>query len=647
MKPKIFIGSSAESIDVAHVLQSNLDSAGVAEVTVWDQDIFLPSRYALESLLATLRVTGFGIFVFSPDDQTKLRGEEYQTARDNVIFELGLFIAGLGKEQTAIVMPKNMEQFHMPSDLMGLSVATYDANRDDGNLAAALNPACEKIKKMLLKPLNRACGYLVRYVGREEPSLIGVGCNATVSFERAYKLLLYMFQNEKFDEFRAFDLAFERWGELLRPDHVQTFNIANEIIESMSSLFSQNRCKNFRRILVISYDQLRSGAALQVFQKFQEQEAEWRLLYKDLIIETRVFIYPDKSNPETRQKIRRLHDFALFSSKEESLAIVETTLTAPTDRVENPECQVVTVNDKLDMLKAGFEDFWEPSRIMSAMIDVLSQEQSGAIGKPAAEAFKRFSDVCPGNTERCAIVIEAGYFDLRTPTDEDRFHHLDDAFWLFEAVQTSCKNLDGNIFLDTFINDFNSDNVCNIKACGEDINFEAEDNRKTIIHDLLSTIKTRYKSYNLSTEDFEIFGMRKTRNKVTKVIKKALLNSKAGIHEKNFCDTIVDIYIDTDAEHILIGHRDTDANLITSLCTALMAQHYFDLYAFALKKKPKLKELWIFDFNRFTERDSVRKGAEVSFKLHSWPNDVSLHIVNCIYNPDGKTGTIELVNGPR
>lgn len=644
MKPRIFIASSDESLQVAYAIQTNLDN--IAEVTVWDQGIFSPSKYTLEALLDTLRQTDFGIFVFSPEDQTTLKNKEYQTVRDNVIFELGLFIAGLGIDQTAIIKQKDIELFHMPSDLLGLSVACY-SNRDDGNLKAALRPACEQIKQMLSKPLNRDCGYLVRYVSHEEPPLIGVDRNTTVNYERAYKLLIYMLQKEKFKDYMAFDLSFERWGELLCQNHMQTCNIANEIFESMTRLFYDHRCDNFRRILIVSPDQLNSKIAVQVLGKFQEQETAWRLQYKDLKVETKVYIYPDKNSPETRRKIQQLHDFALFYDQKESLAIVEMT-TSPIDYIENPESLIITAHHELEIKKNGFEDFWRASKKISSLLTVNSEEQAVTVGQPAQEAFNRFNKVCRSKTEQCAIVIETGYFDLRTPNDEDRLQYIADAFWLFEAVQNSCSNIEGSIFLDVFINDFKSKNVCNIKACGEDIDFEEKNNRASIIHELLCVISRKYTSYNLNPENFEVFGMRKTRNKVTEVIKKALRNETSGIYEKNYYDTIVDICITNDAEHINIGYRDTttDTYKITPLCTALMAQHYFDLYSFALKKKSRLKELWIFDFNRFTERDSVRKGAEASFKLHSWPENFSLHIVNCIYNTDGKTGTIELINGP-
>ena len=147
----------------------------------------------------------------------------------------------------------------------------------------------------------------------EEPPLIGVGCSTTINVERAYRLLIHMFRNEQFGDFRAFDMAFEGWGELLGLGCMQTFNISNEIIESMNSLFSQEGCTRFRRILVISPEQLIRPTTIEILKKFQEQEESWRNQHTHLSIETKVFIYPDIAHAHTRSRIRELHDFAIFN----------------------------------------------------------------------------------------------------------------------------------------------------------------------------------------------------------------------------------------------------------------------------------------------------------------------------------------------
>lgn len=147
-KPALFIASSAESLDLAHALQENLEH--FAEVTVWNQGVFTPSKYTLDSLIDQLESTDFGVFVFAPDDIARIRGADRQVVRDNVVFELGLFIGRLGRERNFILIPKGAEEdFHLPSDLMGLTPARYEPNRQDENLVAALGPASTRIRRAM------------------------------------------------------------------------------------------------------------------------------------------------------------------------------------------------------------------------------------------------------------------------------------------------------------------------------------------------------------------------------------------------------------------------------------------------------------------------------------------------------------------
>lgn len=154
MKPKLFIGSSVESLDIAYAIQESMEYT--AEVTVWTQGIFELSKYSLDSLIDALETFDFGIFVFSPDDITIMRGTEKPAVRDNVIFELGMFIGNLGKERAFILAPRGSEdKISFPTDLLGLTPALYDPNRQDGNILAAIGPACSKISKSITKQGNR------------------------------------------------------------------------------------------------------------------------------------------------------------------------------------------------------------------------------------------------------------------------------------------------------------------------------------------------------------------------------------------------------------------------------------------------------------------------------------------------------------
>src|ERR1035437_7060562 len=110
MKAKVFIGSSTESLPIAYAIQENLQFD--CNPTVWTQGIFQLSSTVLDDLLNTLSSSDFGVFVFNPDDLLQIKNVSVQSVRDNVIFELGLFIGKLGKEKVFFVVPNNENNLH-------------------------------------------------------------------------------------------------------------------------------------------------------------------------------------------------------------------------------------------------------------------------------------------------------------------------------------------------------------------------------------------------------------------------------------------------------------------------------------------------------------------------------------------------------
>lgn len=94
-KPSIFIASTVESLDIADECNVNLDHQ--AEVTVWKHGFDL-SQSTIDSLVKKAESVDFAIFIFTPDDVTTIRDQQKNTVRDNIVFELGLFVGTLGND---------------------------------------------------------------------------------------------------------------------------------------------------------------------------------------------------------------------------------------------------------------------------------------------------------------------------------------------------------------------------------------------------------------------------------------------------------------------------------------------------------------------------------------------------------------------
>jgi predicted nucleotide-binding protein len=148
MKPRVFLGSSVEGLSVAYAIQTNLTHD--ADITVWSQGVFELSKTTIESLFDILNSVDFGIFVFTPDDLTKIREQSAKSVRDNVLFEFGLFLGKLGRQRVFFIVPSNQE-LHLPTDLLGVTPAIYESNRDDGNLIAATGVASHQVRQVLKK----------------------------------------------------------------------------------------------------------------------------------------------------------------------------------------------------------------------------------------------------------------------------------------------------------------------------------------------------------------------------------------------------------------------------------------------------------------------------------------------------------------
>ncbi|WP_437326151.1 TIR domain-containing protein [Sorangium sp. So ce381] len=154
-RPRIFIGSSVEGLRVAEHIQLGMDYD--ADCTVWSQGVFGLSGGTLESLCGAIRDFDFAVLVLTPDDLVQKRSQTMNSPRDNVLFELGLFMGALGRERTFIVYCRD-EPIGLPSDLAGVTAATF-ARRADGNLQAALGSVCTLFRNAVGRQHGRAAAH--------------------------------------------------------------------------------------------------------------------------------------------------------------------------------------------------------------------------------------------------------------------------------------------------------------------------------------------------------------------------------------------------------------------------------------------------------------------------------------------------------
>jgi CRP/FNR family cyclic AMP-dependent transcriptional regulator len=138
-RPKLFIISTVEALEVARQIKSDFNHDPI-DVTIWNA-AFAPGAYTLEALEQAVKESDFGLAIMQGDDLTTSRGIDYSAPRDNVIFELGLFMGHLSRSRTLIAVPQG-GKVKLASDLQGLTILDYKVEQDQKvdviNLATAL-----------------------------------------------------------------------------------------------------------------------------------------------------------------------------------------------------------------------------------------------------------------------------------------------------------------------------------------------------------------------------------------------------------------------------------------------------------------------------------------------------------------------------
>lgn len=143
-KPKIFIGSSTLAVE-SGLVDKFIQTIGTALTPIpwFDEPQFrMGSHSTLSALLATANKYDFAAFLFTPDD-TLIRpnGEQYVCARDNVIFECGMFLSTLGPDRVFTYRQNSKHEWWILTDIHGIQMERINFEGDDMEKLSAVRDA--------------------------------------------------------------------------------------------------------------------------------------------------------------------------------------------------------------------------------------------------------------------------------------------------------------------------------------------------------------------------------------------------------------------------------------------------------------------------------------------------------------------------
>ena len=161
MKPRIFVGSTAEYKKFAEAVKTLLDSD--ADCDLWHQGVFEIGGNTQTSLVQEFSVCDFAVVILSGDDLTpQSKGKKFLSPRDNLIFEAGISFGAIHPTRTFLI-PDNSTNLKIPTDCAGFTFTQpFDGSSDDA--LVAMRPSVEQIRQRMLelgrKPIQHYSGRL-------------------------------------------------------------------------------------------------------------------------------------------------------------------------------------------------------------------------------------------------------------------------------------------------------------------------------------------------------------------------------------------------------------------------------------------------------------------------------------------------------
>jgi len=140
---RVFIICSAEALPIARIIAAAFEYDAFA-VEIWNEGCFKVSNYTLQDLEAAVDNSDFAIAIAHADDVSESRDTAWPAPRDNVIFELGLFMGRLGRARAVLMEPRDQD-IKLPSDLAGITTIAYRFEKGGEN-QRLMGPACNRLR---------------------------------------------------------------------------------------------------------------------------------------------------------------------------------------------------------------------------------------------------------------------------------------------------------------------------------------------------------------------------------------------------------------------------------------------------------------------------------------------------------------------
>jgi hypothetical protein len=143
---KIFVASSTEALKDARQVCAWIKEAE-CEPNLWP-DSYGPGEHTVDSLKRTAIASDAAVFILSADDKIAYRGNILSSPRDNIIFELGLFIGTFEGQSVKRAIYCVTGDVKVASDLAGLTCLQLDTKSKTPQCRQKIIDWCNEIKQM-------------------------------------------------------------------------------------------------------------------------------------------------------------------------------------------------------------------------------------------------------------------------------------------------------------------------------------------------------------------------------------------------------------------------------------------------------------------------------------------------------------------